>query len=204
MFITFEGIDGSGKTTQLQLLAKYLQSKGYDVLVLREPGGVPLSESIRNILLNSVEDINPLTELLLFEASRSHLVHTIIQPALASGRVVLCDRYFDSTTAYQGYGRGLDIEMIAEFNSIATMGIIPDLTFYLDIEVSEAELRSERKIYDRIESSGTIFYSKVIAGFRDLAAKHSQRIKLIDSSQELSNTSRRIISIVDNFLLSNS
>ncbi len=200
MFISFEGIDGSGKTTQLQILAKYLESLGGDVIVLREPGGVPLSESIRGLLLNSTEDINPITELLLFEASRSHLVHSLIKPAIAQGKTILCDRFYDSTTAYQGYGRGIDLETINTFNSIATLGIVPDLTFYLDVDFATAEKRSDRKIYDRIESAGKEFYLKIIKGFRELATIYPERIIQIDASKELETTSALIRQIIDNKL----
>lgn len=200
MFISFEGIDGSGKTTQLQILATYLESIGYEVMLLREPGGVPLSESIRGLLLNSTEDINPITELLLFEASRSHLVHSLIKPAIAQGKIILCDRFLDSTTAYQGYGRGIDLDIINTFNSIATLGIMPDLTFYLDVEFSTAEMRSNRKIYDRIENAGKEFYLRVIQGFRELASNYPERIFRIDASRELETTSALIKQIIDSKL----
>ncbi len=200
MFISFEGIDGSGKTTQLQILATYLESIGYEVMLLREPGGVPLSESVRDLLLNSSEEINPITELLLFEASRSHLVHSLIKPAIAQGKIILCDRFLDSTTAYQGYGRGIDLDIINTFNSIATLGIMPDLTFYLDVDFATAENRSDRKIYDRIESAGKEFYLRVIQGFRELASNYPERIFRIDASRELDVTSALIKQIIDSKL----
>ncbi len=202
MFITFEGIDGSGKTTQLQMLSEYLKEKGYDVMVLREPGGITLSENIREMLLNSKENIHPITELLLFESSRSHLVHNVINPALESGKVIICDRFYDSTTAYQGYGRGIELKLIHQFNKIATLGIIPDITFYLDVDLETAKIRSERRIYDRIEKSGNEFYSKVVDGFRELAKKNSSRIKLIEANGEIEDTQMKIRKIVNTKFLS--
>lgn len=188
MFISFEGIDGCGKTTQLNLLSDYLISIGYEIIKLREPGGTEISEKIREILLNSKEDIHSITELLLFESARSHLVNTIIKPAISENKIVISDRFYDSTTAYQGYGRGLDVETVERFNSIASLGIEPDITFYLDVDLATAKERSTRRIYDRIESSGNEFFERVIGGFRQLSLKHPERINQIDASGEIPAT----------------
>lgn len=197
MFITFEGIDGCGKTTQLRLLAEYLNNRGIEVLSLREPGGLPLSEKIRTILLNSTEDIHPVTELFLFEASRSHLVHNIIKPALDAGKAVLCDRFYDSTTVYQGYGRELNIDMINRFNAVASLGISPDITVYLDLSYEKAAERCHRRNNDRIESSGKAFFEKLVNGFRELAKQIPERIVKIDADGEIDEVQNTIISAVN-------
>ncbi len=197
MFITFEGIDGCGKSTQLKLLSKYFISQGKEVLCLREPGGLPLSEDIRSILLNSEEHINPITELLLFEASRSHLVEHIIEPSLKAGKIILCDRYFDSTTAYQGYGRGIDLDLIHKLNDIATMGRIPDITILLDVDYDEAMKRSKKRTHDRIETSGKEFYLKLIDGFRELADKSPERFIKIYSDEEIPIIHNRIVDAIN-------
>jgi len=196
MFISFEGIDGCGKTTQLELLAENLIKKGYQVLKLREPGGTDLSEKLRDILLNSKEEISSITELFLFEAARSHLVHSVIKPALSAGKIVITDRFYDSTTAYQGYGRGLDIKLIEQFNLTAANNIIPDLTFYLDVPYQTACQRSTSRVYDRIESSGEEFFNKVINGFREIAIQNSERVKLIDAAGEIIQTQNTILDYV--------
>ncbi len=200
MFISFEGIDGCGKTTQLNILSENLTKLGYEVINLREPGGTEISEKIREILLNSTEDIHPVTELLLFESARSHLVNTIIKPAIADNKIVISDRFFDSTTAYQGYGRGLDISTVELFNKMASLELLPDITFYLDVSFETAKERSTRKIYDRIESSGKEFFERVIEGFKDLQRKYSERIILIDASNEIEVTEKLIFDKVSKFL----
>jgi len=182
MFVTFEGIDGSGKSTQINLLTDYIKSINLEVVTLREPGGTELSEAIRELLLNSHFKINSTTELMLFEAARSELVNNIIRPALDSGKIVICDRFFDSTTAYQGYGRGIDINTIGLFNKLATNNIEPDLTFFLDLPVEEAQGRSNDKKLDKIESSGSDFFQKVYQGFLDIANEEKNRVVIINAS----------------------
>lgn len=198
MFITFEGIDGSGKTTQLNLLADYLVEKGYEVIKLREPGGTILSEKIRELLLDKSIPIPPMTELLLFNSARSFLVETIIKPAIESGKIVLCDRFYDSTTAYQAFGRELNYENVITINDLAAGGLIPDLTFYIDIDLETHKIRTLGKDFDRMESSGDEFYRKVIEGYRKLSETNENRIKKIISKNEISDTFNEIIDIFEN------
>lgn len=184
MFITFEGIDGSGKSTQILLLREYLVKNGHKVVTLREPGGTELSEYIRAVLLNKKLEVSDISELLLFQAARADLVKTIVQPSLEQGRIVLSDRYFDSTTAYQGYGRGIDMEVIKKSNQIGCLGVLPDMTFYLKIERSVGQNRDIEKDRDRMELSGDEFYDKVIHGYDELA-KNEKRFVTIDGNQEV-------------------
>ncbi|NTW49609.1 MAG: dTMP kinase, partial [Chlorobiales bacterium] len=141
MLITFEGIDGAGKTTQVKLLKEYLTEKGHEVVLLREPGGVAIAEKIRALVLESKEDINPISELLLFSASRAALIKQLVLPALEKKAIVILDRFYDSTTAYQGYGRGLDLEIVNQINRIASFGLEPNLTIYLDLSPEDAMSR---------------------------------------------------------------
>jgi dTMP kinase len=145
MFISFEGLDGCGKTTQINLLAEKLASLAYDVVFIREPGGTVISERIRDILLDTKhQGMNQITELLLFSAARAQLVNEVIKPALAESKMVLCDRYVDSTTAYQGYGRGLRLGAVKTINAVATLGVMPQLTFIIDLPLEELERRKKR------------------------------------------------------------
>ena len=193
MFITFEGIDGAGKSTQISLVEDYLQKQGNDVLLIREPGGNEVSEKIREILLSSKNEISPVAELLLFEAARAQLTAKVIKPAIAEGKVVICDRFYDSTTAYQGYGRGLDMDMVIKSNMTATGGLKPDLTFYLDLPLNIAKERSGRREKDRMEKSGDDFFIKVANGFREIAMKEPGRVVRIDASNSIENTFKLII-----------
>ena len=179
MFITFEGIDGSGKTTQIELLKKRLLEEGHKVSVFREPGGTDISEQIREILLDAKQDINPVTELLLFSAARSQLVAEKVIPLQKSGTVVILDRFYDSTTAYQGYGRkSVSIKHIREINKIASHQNEPDLTFYMKISLEEAQKRTRDKEKDRMELSGDDFYENVIRGFDSLALSEERFVTL--------------------------
>ncbi len=188
MFITFEGIDGCGKSTQIRLLAKELENHGREVLILREPGGTDFSEKIREILLNSKFNFSPVVELLLFEAARSHLVENVIKPALAKGKVVLSDRFYDSTTAYQGFGRGVNIPDVLHCNRIAIDGVHPDITFFLEIPLGLAQKRSRKRKLDKIEISGDDFYSKVNEGYNNIHYKEPNRFFKIDASGSIRNT----------------
>lgn len=201
MLLTFEGIDGSGKTTQINLLSEYLKSKGYDVLVVREPGGTGFSEQIRNLLLSNKNEINSHSELFLFEAARSDLVSKVIKPALSKNTVVICDRFYDSTTAYQGFGRGLPLETVELINSFATFGIIPDITFYLEISVETSKKRTKEKNLDRIENSGDDFFNKIIMGFKKIAQKEPKRFFTINSEENIENIHQNILKIVEKKLI---
>ena len=179
MFITFEGIDGSGKTTQIELLKEKLVDEGHEVCVFREPGGTDISEKIRKILLDANLDIDPVTELLLFSAARSQLVAEKVVPLQKSGTVVILDRFYDSTTAYQGYGRkSVSIKNIRQINEIASHRHEPDLTFYMKISLEEAQRRTRDKEKDRMELSGDEFYENVINGFDSLALSESRFVTL--------------------------
>lgn len=179
MFITFEGIDGSGKTTQIKLLSEKLLEEGYEVCVFREPGGTEISEQIREILLDSKMNINPVTELLLFSAARSQLVAEKVVPLQKSGTIVILDRFYDSTTAYQGYGRNsVTHKQIRELNEIASHSNEPDLTFYMKISLEEAQKRTQKQQKDRMELSGNDFYKKVIKGFDALSLSEKRFVTL--------------------------
>jgi len=182
MFITFEGVDYSGKSTQARMLSEKLKKDGYEVLVLREPGGTEIGEKIRQILLDSKNsNLTDAAELFLFSASRSQLVEQVIKPALRNGNIVICDRFFDSTTAYQGYGRGVPIEVINILNGFATNGLLPDITFLIDIPILEIEkrMRLSNASKDRMESNDNGFYRRVREGFLEIA-KLERRFRIID------------------------
>lgn len=191
-FITFEGPEGGGKSTHIKRLAERLKAQGIDVLVTREPGGTPTGEAIRGILQHdhTGEVVCPEAELLLFEASRAQLVRTVILPALHKGTWVLCDRFADSTTAYQGYGRGFDLDAIFMLNQNAMGECIPDLTFLMDIDVQAGRERlTQRNLAlnttsDRIEREAVEFHERVRAGFLALAKRWPERIKVINVKRE--------------------
>lgn len=205
MLISFEGIDGSGKSTQVKLLENYLRSRGMKVLALREPGGVATAESIRTLLLKSQNEIHPTAELLLFAASRAELCEALILPALQKGTIIILDRFYDSTTAYQGFGRGLDLDMIATVNRIATFGLVPTLTFYLDILPEDALMRkfSEKSIplafskdelpLDRMERSGLAFYHRVREGYQTLARQEPERFVVLNALKSISDLHKEVI-----------
>jgi dTMP kinase len=197
MLITFEGIDGCGKTTQLKLLKDRLKSEGIPVSDFREPGGTELSEVIRGILLNPEIEMHPVTELLLFSAARSQLIAEKVIPELEKGYVVLLDRFYDSTIAYQGYGRqSLDIQGINSINKIASHRLEPDLTIYMKISLEEAEKRRSHLQKDRMESFGDSFYNQVINGFDELADQET-RIITMDATLERDKVHRMIWNIVE-------
>ncbi|NEX14068.1 MAG: dTMP kinase [Prosthecochloris sp.] len=207
MLITFEGIDGAGKSTQVKKLKKYLVEKGREVLTLREPGGTVVAEKIRELLLESKHDITPMGELLLFSASRAELVQQVILPELEKSKVIILDRFFDSTTAYQGYGRGLDLNMLQKINDISTFGLQPDLTFFLDIAPEDALIRkfSEKSLplafenneMDRMESSGLSFYQRVREGYLKLAIAEKKRFVLFDACADPDSIHAQIIQKVN-------
>lgn len=194
LFITFEGLDFSGKSTQVGLLADTLSQSGARVLVIRDPGGTHIGEKIRAVLLDrEVRDMSNITELFLFSASRSQLVQEIIKPALAGGTIVLCDRFYDSTTAYQGWGRGLPLDAIKAVNRVAADGLVPAVTYFIDIPVSEIELRMTRQKAgaDRMEMSGRVFYEKVRDGFLRLA-QEDQRFEVIDGRLSIEEIRKKV------------
>lgn len=198
MFITFEGIDGCGKSTQLKLLNEYFLKQNKQTLIIREPGGTKVSEKIREILLSKNLEMTNITELLLFAAARNSLVENVIKPALKQGIYVLSDRFFDSTTAYQGYGREINLDYIKIINEIATNGLKPNLTFFLDVPIEIANKRSKNKNKDRIEASGNEFYEKVIKGYYSIANDEPNRIKIINSKGSISYTHNLILNIIKN------
>jgi len=185
LFITFEGPEGSGKTTQIHPLADYLRTEGWDVLTLREPGGTPISEQVRAILMNLANTaMHPRTEILLFLAARAQLVEEVIRPALAQGKIVLCDRYADSTLAYQGYGHGTDLDTLRRLLHFATGGLQPDLTFLLDVDplIGLHRKRKEGE-WNRLDACGEQFHQRVRDGYRQLAQAEPQRWIIVDAAQ---------------------
>jgi len=201
MLITFEGIDGSGKSTQIDLLRQYLKEKGLQVEVFREPGGTDVSEMIRGMLLNPEIDIDPVTELLLFSSARSQLVAEKVLPLLKQEVIVILDRFFDSTTAYQGFGRqSLPIKQIQQINSIATHDLTPDITFYLRLSLEEAAERTKQFEKDRMELSGDTFFKRVFNGFEELA-KSEDRFQVINAGMDKQAIHKEIIKRVEERLI---
>ena len=200
LFITFEGTEGGGKTTQLGLLAESLRERGRTVRAVREPGGTPLGEEIRHTLKHSAENqaITAETELLLMNASRAQLVREVIRPALAAGEIVLCDRFYDSTLAYQGYGRGLDLKRAQSVIDFAVGDTRPDLTLLLHLPVAASESRRKARdatanpIRDRFEESDREFFERVERGFLAIAKADPRRVKIIDATASIQDVSAEI------------
>jgi len=183
IFMTFEGVEGSGKSTQVELLARDLTDLGFNVVVLREPGGTEIGERVRRILLDpAICGMSAQAELLLYQASRAQLVAERIMPALATGSVVLCDRFTDSTLAYQGFGRGLSADDITELSRIATAGLVPHLTFVLDIDAAVGLARAVTDGPDRLEAEEIAFHERVHEGFRVIAKGDPDRVVLVDAN----------------------
>ena len=202
-FITFEGGEGCGKSTHIERLAAQLRQIGSPVLIAREPGGTQVGEQIRHILQYSQQSaaMMPETELLLFCASRAQLVREIILPALANGHIVLCDRYFDSTTVYQGVGRKIDPKAVAAINSFAIGMCLPDLTLVLDLDARAGLERTRgRELFDRMENQSLGFYNRVRQGYLDLAKREPERVKIVDGSQSIEAVGQQIWSLVKNVL----
>ena len=191
MFVTFEGLDGSGKTTQLELVAQLLRDEGREVVTTREPGGTPVGELIRDVVRHQPEQIAPWAEAALFAAARAQLVEDVIRPALDRGAAVLCDRYLDSSLAYQGIARGLGVDPVLQLNLHATNGLLPDRTFFLALDLQESRRRGgdER---DRIEREDDAFVARVDAAYRELVERFPQRILLVDGAQEPEALARMI------------
>jgi dTMP kinase len=197
MIISFEGIDGSGKSTQIELLKDYFKLKSIDAIFLREPGGTELSEQIRTILLDNKNVINPISEILLFEAARADLTEKVIIPEHNLGKIVVLDRFYDSTTAYQGFGRGLDLQIVDSMNKFATNNTIPDLSFYLYISYNVSLDRNINKNYDRMESSGEEFFKNIIKGFDQIAINNPKRFHKIDGTLPAMEIHQKIVEIIE-------
>jgi dTMP kinase len=199
-FITFEGSEGCGKSTQSKLLYQYLKRKGFKVVYLREPGGTKVSEKLRKILLDSKNDsMAPMAEMLLYMAARAQIVHEVIVPALKNGSIVICDRFLDSTIAYQGYGLGVDIKLIKCVGEMATSGIKPDFTIFLDLPLKKG-LKHRRQSKDRIEKRSLAYHSRVLEGYLKLAHLEPKRIKIVKVHKDKFKTQSEIRKLVDKFL----
>ena len=196
LFITFEGADGCGKTTQIELLNKYLQQQGFKTLVTREPGAKGLGEKLREILLNYDGEVSPNCESFLFLADRAQHVDCVIKPALKDGVIVLCDRHTDSTVAYQGYGRQLDIEQIKKLNEIAVNGLKPDLTIVFDIDI-ETSMQRVGKTKDRMESAAMDFFNRVRNGYLAIAKDEPNRVKVINAADTIDKIHNQVVELVE-------
>jgi len=204
-FITFEGIDGSGKSTQLRLVSNYLKEQGADLLVTREPGGTTIGLRLRAALLDANEEVDPLTELLVFAADRAQHVRRVLRPALENGQIVISDRYADATVAYQGAGRGFNPELVSEIVRLATEGLKPELTLLFDVTVAESTTRTTRRSNarrDRLDIERSDFHQRVRDAYLEIAAAEPERVKVIDSSGPVEITQERVRSILISFLQS--
>jgi len=210
-FITFEGIDGSGKSTQLRLLNNFLRAHGLNPLITREPGGTPVGLRLRAALLDASEEVDPLTELLVFAADRAQHVRRVIRPSLEAGRIVISDRYADATVAYQGAGRGFSPELISEIVQLATEGLKPDLTVLFDLGIDESTNRTTRRSTgksstksgrDRLDIEDAEFHARVRDAYLRIAGAEPERVKLVDSSGPVELTHERVKDIVVPFLKS--
>ena len=201
-FITVEGTDGSGKSTQLKLLMDYLGTKNCDVVFTREPGGTEISEKIRAIILDiNNKEMTDMTEALLYAAARAQHVQQKIIPAINEGKVVICDRFVDSSIAYQGAARGLGTDNIMQINSFALNGIMPDLTLFFDLPPEKGILRKKNeKELDRLESEKLDFHVNVYEGYKKLCSQYPDRIKVISADDTVENINRQVIEIIDGLL----
>lgn len=203
LFITFEGLDGSGKTTQIKLLYDYLKKKGLDVVTAVEPGGTKIGRKIRKILLDKDNhEMTYKTETLLFLASRAELVSKVISPALNKGRIVICDRFFDSTVVYQGIARGLGVDEILNMSLWATGGLVPDITFLLSVKPDKGKKRMDRasKKRDRLELEKDNFRREVYEGYLSIAGKHRDRFVVIDGEKNIEDIFEEVKRKVENYL----
>lgn len=199
MFITFEGADGCGKTTQIEKLNEYLKEKKYNTILTLEPGGSDIGKNLRQILLHHDGFVSPRAETFMYLADRAQHVDAVIKKAVEENKIVLCDRHIDSTVAYQGYARGGDIEQIDLLNNLATGGYKPDLTFVFDVDSLIAQQRvGETK--DRLESEGLEFHKKVRLGYLELAKKYPNRIKVIDANKTIEEVFEQVKKIIDEIL----
>ena len=199
LFITFEGADGCGKTTQLKLLAEYLTNKGLEVVITREPGAKGLGEKVREILLNYDGEVSDRCESFLFLADRAQHIDMIVNPAIEQGKIVLCDRHTDSSVAYQGYGRGLSIDRISMLNNLAVNGRYPDMTLIFDIDVETSMTRvGEQK--DRMESAGMEFFNRVRNGYLEIAKQEPDRVKVLDAKKSINEIHHDVIGLIEGIL----
>ena len=212
IFITIEGIEGCGKSTQAKMLGKYLGKKGLDVILTREPGGTEIGNQIRKILLDRKnKKILAVTELLLYAASRAQHVNEVIAPELAEGKIVVCDRFSDATTAYQGYGRGLDKKMISVLDKFSTGGLVPDLTIILDLPEKVGLERAKRRNREmgisrgegRIEEEGLVFHRKVRRGYLKIAKDDQKRVKVINALRSMEEINAEICKEADKLIKRN-
>ena len=208
-FITFEGIDGSGKSTQLRLLNNFLRTRGCNALLTREPGGTKLGLRLRAALLDALEEVDPLTELLVFAADRAQHVRRVLVPALEAGEVVISDRYADATVAYQGAGRGFSPELISQIVQLATGGLKPDLTLLFDVSINDATTRTTRRSTgksstrgerDRLDIEDAEFHARVRDAYLRIAAAEPERVKVIDTSGPVERTHQRVKEVIAEFL----
>lgn len=193
-FITLEGVDGAGKSTQVLMLVERLRAAGAEVVSLREPGGTPISEKIRSLILDRANaEMAPECELLLFEAARAQLVCEVIEPALERGATVVCDRFYDSTHAYQAGARGMDDGLVTRANELGSCGVVPDITIVLDMEPERAFMRAEgRGAHDRMEAEGLAFQQRVRADYQALAEREPARVRLVDAMGTADEVALRI------------
>lgn len=197
MFITFEGIDLCGKSTQAKLLYDFFKKKKKKCILVREPGGTYISEKIRNILLdNDNHDMRYLTEFLLFSASRHQLVEQVIIPNLKKKFVVICDRYYDSSTAYQGFGGEIDLKMVGRINKFSTDNLVPDISFLININYKDSLRRKYKikKVQDRIERKNLSYYNKVVKGYLEIASKNKKRFRVLDGKKSIEELHQEILS----------
>lgn len=206
-FVTIEGCEGSGKSTQSVLLYDYFKKSKFSAVHTREPGGTVMAETIRKLLLNPKNRIAPLAELLLYEAARAQHIQEVILPSLKAGKIVICDRYTDATLAYQGYGRGINLETIKKLNDIATQNLTPDLTIYLDIPVQEGLIKARTLKKDsfvlggdRLERESVSFHKRVRRGYLLLAKIDPKRIKVIRTQKTAKETHKKIVDVVEKLL----
>lgn len=186
-FVTLEGPEGAGKTTQVKLLSKELARIGIEHVITRDPGGTPLGKQIRRILLSTGNQVAPMAELLLYQADRAQHVSELILPSLEAGKLVICDRFIDSTVAYQGYGRKLDLELINTLNQMSTQGLVPQLTILFDIESGDGLSRLHPGGHDRMEREDIEFHKRVRSGYKKIAKENPDRFETLDASKALSH-----------------